>query len=316
LSRLAGVAARLDGFLPARRRRRSTDKWRAWLLLLPTLGLLIAMSIYPLLYAGFLSLQIRNMFSPRAAHFGGLANYMELVRDSYFWRSVELTLVFSITVVSLQIVLGFVLALILSRVRKLSDLLCTLIILPVFVSPIAMGLTWRFMFEPTTGVINWILAQLGLPTSLWLSGTRMALPGIMIADTWQWTPFVAMILLAALRAIPPEIIEAARIDRLSLAQMLHRIIVPMLWPVLVVVVLIRLVDSIRIFDLVYVMTRGGPGTSTLVASVYNYTIFQSGRIGIMAAFGFLMLVFINVLVAAVLRLLARLERRDRRAMAI
>jgi len=132
----------------------------------------------------------------------------------------------------------------------------------------------------------------------------------MIADTWQWTPFVALILLAGIRTIPPEIIEAARLDRVTGVRLVRTMVLPLMWPVVIVVALIR-VDSVRIFDLVYVMTRGGPGSSTLVASVYDYTIFQSGRIGRMAALGFIIVIFINFLAIAFLYLLARAERPSR-----
>lgn len=288
--------------------RARAERRLAWLLLFPSLGLLVTLSVYPLIDAGVLSFRIENLFNPAAGHFGGWRNYTDLFADPFFQRSLFLTLGWTIAVVSVQLLLGLVLALVLDRTTRLGGILRTLFTMPVFISPVAMGLTWRFMFEPTTGVINWALTQFGLSPLPWLSGTATALPTIMIADTWQWTPFVALILLAGIRTIPPEIIEAARIDRVTGFRLVRVMILPMVWPVVIVVALIRVVDSVRIFDLVYVMTRGGPGSSTLVASVYDYTIFQSGRIGRMAAFGFIIVIFVNLLVIAFLYLLAQAER--------
>ena len=290
--------------------RARAEQRLARLLLLPSVGLLVALSVYPLLDAGMLSFRIENLFNPAASHFGGWRNYTDLFADPFFQRSLFLTLEWTIAVVALQLLLGLVLAFVLDRTTQLGGILRTLFTIPVFISPIAMGLTWRFMFEPTTGVINWVLIQFGLSPMPWLSGTATALPTIMIADTWRWTPFVALILLAGIRTIPPEIIEAARLDRVTGVRLVRTMGLPLMWPVVIVVALIR-VDSVRIFDLVYVMTRGGPGSSTLVASVYDYTIFQSGRIGRMAAFGFIIVIFINFLAIAFLYLLARAERPSR-----
>jgi multiple sugar transport system permease protein len=215
-------------------------------------------------------------------------------------------------VVSIQMVLGFWFALLLDTKTRAVGVLRTLIVIPVFISPIAMGLTWRFMFEPVTGVINYLLESVGLPEGSWHTSTETALIAVMIADVWQWTPFVALILLAGMQSISPEVIEAARLDRVRGWIYVRRIVLPMIWPVVTVVLLLRLVDSIRIFDLVYIITRGGPGTSTLVASVYDFTIFQAGRLGVMAALGFLILILINLVVITFLRALYKQEQETRR----
>ncbi|HCK13458.1 TPA: sugar ABC transporter permease [Candidatus Poribacteria bacterium] len=223
----------------------------------------------------------------------------------------RLTLVWCLCVVSIQMVLGFMFAMMLDTRARVVGLLRTLIVIPVFISPIAMGLTWQFMFEPVTGVINYFLELLGLPGGTWHTSTDTALMAVMIADIWQWTPFVTLILLAGMQGISPEVIEAARLDRVRGWKYITKIVIPLIWPVVMVVLLLRLVDSIRIFDLVFVITRGGPGTATLVASVYDYTIFQAGRLGVMAAYGFLILIVINLVVILFLRLLYRQEKEAR-----
>ena len=141
-----------------------------------------------------------------------------------------------------------------------------------------IGNNTLYQIEPVTGVINYLLESVGLPEGTWHTSTDTALFAVMIADIWQWTPFVALILLAGMQSISPEIVEAARLDRVRGWAYIRRIVLPLIWPVVTVVLLLRLVDSIRVFDLIYIITRGGPGTATLVASVYDFTIFQAGRL--------------------------------------
>jgi len=188
----------------------------------------------------------------------------------------------------------------------------TLLVIPVFISPVAMGLTWRFMFEPVSGVINYLITSVGFDRGAWHTATDTALVAVMIAEIWQWTPFVTLIMLAGMQGISPEVIEAARLDRVRGWTYLQRIVIPLIWPVITVVILLRVVDSMRIFDLIYVITRGGPGTATLLASVNTYSIFQSGRLGVMAAYGFLIVILINIVVFAFLRVLYRQEKASRR----
>ena len=283
----------------------------ALFLVLPTLIILIGLAIFPLGWAGVLAFRVENLFRPDIGKWVGLRNFRYLLTDDTFWKSIRLTLVWCLCVVSIQMILGFMFAMMLDTRARVVGLLRTLIVIPVFISPIAMGLTWQFMFEPVTGVINYFLELLGLPGGTWHTSTDTALMAVMIADIWQWTPFVTLILLAGMQGISPEVIEAARLDRVRGWKYITKIVIPLIWPVVMVVLLLRLVDSIRIFDLVFVITRGGPGTATLVASVYDYTIFQAGRLGVMAAYGFLILIVINLVVILFLRLLYRQEKEAR-----
>ena len=283
----------------------------ALFLVLPTLIILIGLAIFPLGWAGVFAFRVENLFRPDIGKWVGLRNFKYLLTDDTFWKSIRLTLVWCLCVVSIQMVLGFMFAMMLDTRARVVGLLRTLIVIPVFISPIAMGLTWQFMFEPVTGVINYFLELLGLPGGTWHTSTDTALMAVMIADIWQWTPFVTLILLAGMQGISPEVIEAARLDRVRGWKYITKIVIPLIWPVVMVVLLLRLVDSIRIFDLVFVITRGGPGTATLVASVYDYTIFQAGRLGVMAAYGFLILIVINLVVILFLRLLYRQEKEAR-----
>ena len=307
--RAAGPSAPLRPGAVARQQRRT-----AYMLLAPCVIILLALAIFPLIFAGTLSFKVDSLYNPDIARFVGWRNYNDLFDDRRFWNSIELTVIWSVTVVSIQMVLGFFLAVLLDRRMKGAGLLRTLIIIPVFISPIAMGLTWRFIFEPVSGLANWILnTGFGLEKWTWLSHKDTALATLMFVDCWQWTPFIALILLAGMQSISPEITEAARLDRVRGITYYWRIVIPLIRPVIMVVILIRLVDSIRIFDLNFIMTKGGPGSSTLLASVYDYTIFEQGHLGLMAAYGFLILILINIVVLAFLNTLYRTEKAARAA---
>src|SRR6185437_12199496 len=283
----------------------------ALLLLAPTLLVLIGLAIFPTVYSAILSFRVDPLYNPKVAHFVGWRNYTDLLGDLRFWKSIRLTLLWTVVVVSIQMVVGFLLAILLDRKMHGAGVLRSLIIVPVFISPIAMGLTWRFIFEPVSGVANWLLTHTGLHSYPWLSSKDTALGTLMIADCWQWTPFVALILLAGVQSISPEITEAARLDRVRGVQYYTRIVIPLIRPVIMVVLLIRLVDSIRFFDLNFIMTKGGPGSATLVASVYDYTFFDQGHLGMMAACGFVILILINIIVVIFLNTLYRSEKAAR-----
>lgn len=307
--RAAGPSGPLQPGAVARQQRRT-----AYLLLAPCVIILLALAIFPLIFSGTLSFKVDSLYNPDIARFIGWRNYNDLFDDRRFWNSIELTVIWAVTVVSIQMVLGFFLAVLLDRKMKGAGLLRTLIIIPVFISPIAMGLTWRFIFEPVSGLANWILnTGFGLEKWTWLSHKDTALATLMFVDCWQWTPFIALTLLAGMQSISPEITEAARLDRVRGITYYTRIVIPLIRPVIMVVILIRLVDSIRIFDLNFIMTKGGPGSSTLLASVYDYTIFEQGHLGLMAAYGFLILILINIVVLAFLNTLYRTEKAARAA---
>jgi len=307
ISRLPGIGDRkiAAGRLPVQLRTHRL----AILLVLPTLIVLVGLAIYPTLYALWMSLRVYLLYNPAAGRFVGPSNFTHLFEDEFAVKSLWLTGLWAVLVIFVQMSLGMALALLLDRATRTAGLLRTLIVVPVFISPIAMGLTWRFMFEPVSGLINWVLRQMGFSGSLWLSSPNTALIAVLIADTWQWAPFVGLILLAGIQSVSTEVSEAARLDKVRGWFYMRKILLPLIWPVVLVVVLIRLVDSIRVFDLFYIMTRGGPGSSTLVSGVYGFTMFQTGRLSDMAALGVVILIVINVLVSLVLRLLYREEKK-------
>jgi multiple sugar transport system permease protein len=276
------------------------------MLLLPSVLFLLAMTIFPTIYSLWMSFQQYNLSRPDLAHFVGLRNYSNLLTDDIFWKAVRVTLVFSLSVLAIEFVLGFFIANLFDRERKGMNLLRTLFIIPVFASPVAMGLTFRYMYQPGYGLINWVLEGVGLPRINWLASPQWAMPAVIIVDVWQWTPFIALILLAGMQSISPEITEAAELDGLSRFQYLWRIVLPLLTPVIVVVGLIRLIDALKTFDLIYIVTRGGPGTATYTLPLHAYaTGFASFLMGPSAAIAWVVVIIVNIFAVIFLRLLSR-----------
>jgi multiple sugar transport system permease protein len=299
----------LDRTEPAtlvRARRVGSERRLATLLLLPSVGFLLLMTIFPTIYSLWMSTQQYNLSRPDLAHFVGLRNYGQLLSDDIFWKAVRITLIFSVSVLVLQFLIGFFIANLFDRERRGMNLLRTLFIIPVFASPVALGLTWRYMYQPGYGLINYILESVGLPRVNWLASTEWALPAVIVADVWQWTPFVALILLAGMQSISPEITEAAELDGLTRFQYLRRIVLPLLTPIIVVVGLIRLIDALKTFDLIYIITRGGPGTATYTLPLHAYaTGFASFLMGPSAAIAWVVVIIVNVCATIFLWLLSR-----------
>lgn len=306
---LSSVMTLSPGMSPAARDRgdwRRRDKMVAMLLLAPALLYLIVMSIYPTIWSLWLAFHNYLVYQPDKASFAGFDNFTDLLDSEVFQQSFRVTLAFSAIAVSIECVLGLAIAVLLDRKMRGANLLRTLLIVPVMISPVGMGLTFRYIFAPTYGLLTYLMQSVGLPTADWTVSTVWALPAVIFIDVWQWTPFVALILLSGMQSVSVEVTEAAALDGLSEWQKLWRIVMPLIRPVVMVVVLIRLIDSIRMFDLVFVVTRGGPGSATEVLSVMSYvTGFSEGDMGSAAAIAWVTVVLVNVLVAIFLRALSK-----------
>jgi multiple sugar transport system permease protein len=276
-------------------------------LLLPTVIVLFVLTIYPTVYSFTLSLNEWNMSNRVATWtFVGLGNYTSILADSRFWNAAQVTGTFIFGTVAVQLLLGMGIALLLQRQVIARGLLRTALLLPMMTTPVVVGLIWRFMYNPTQGILNYLLGQVGLPTPNWLGGLQTGFIAVMIADIWEWTPFMVLILLAALQTLPQEPFEAAAIDGASAWQAFLHITLPLLRPTIVVAVLIRAIDSFKTFDLVYVLTNGGPGTSTETLSFYTYKWgFKFFQMGYASALSFVMLImviiFANVLILVTAR---------------
>ncbi|MEA3150186.1 MAG: multiple sugar transport system permease protein [Gammaproteobacteria bacterium] len=289
--------------LPLWQRR---EKLVALLLLGPAVVYLLALSIYPTIYSLWIAFHNYSLYRRDLVSFAGIDNFTDLLDSDVFKQSLQVTLVFAAAAVLVELILGFAIAVLLDRKMRGANVLRTLLIIPVLISPVAMGLTFRYIFAPTYGLLTYLMRSAHLPTADWTVSVNWALPVVIFADVWQWTPFVALILLSGMQSVSTEVTEAAELDGLSEWQKLWRIVVPLIRPVLLVVVLIRLIDTIRMFDLVFVMTRGGPGSVTEVLSLFSYvTGFASGDMGSASAIAWVTLVLVNILVAIFLRFLSK-----------
>ncbi len=278
----------------------------ALLLLAPAVLYLLAMSVYPTVYSLWLAFHNYVIYRRDMVSFAGFDNFTDLLDQEVFGQSLRVTLVFSAVAVSIEFVLGLAIAVLLDRRMHGANLFRTLLIVPVLISPVGMGLTFRYIFAPTYGLLTYLMHGVGLPTADWTVSTTWALPAVVFVDVWQWTPFVALILLSGMQSVSVEVVEAAELDGLSEWQKLWRIVMPLIRPVVMVVLLIRLIDSIRVFDLVFVLTRGGPASTTEVLSVLSYiTGFTEGDMGSAAAIAWVTVLLVNVLVAVFLRSLAK-----------
>lgn len=272
--------------------------------MLPALLFLLAVSIAPLLYSLVVSFLRYNLMNPERRGFVGLRNFQLLAESPDFWNSLLVTIEFVAIAVSAELVLGLGLALILSRELPGMSLFRSLILMPLALAPVVVGLLWRFMLGTEYGVLNYFIALLGLPRTDFLSNTTLALPVIALVDVWQWTPFMFLILLAAIQALPHDPYEAAAIDGASTWETVRHITLPQLRYPILVAVLLRTIDAFRVYDLIFMMTRGGPinATNTLSWSVYNVG-FRTFNMGYAAALSWVMLVLVSIVVAIFIRLL-------------
>ncbi len=236
----------------------------------PALGAILLVALFPLLYTVWESLHLHDLRMPwRGRPFVWFANYAEALTTPRFWSALAHTAAFASLSVALELVLGLALALAVNRSFRGRGLARTAMLLPWAIPTVVAALVWRFLFEgggPGAG----LLAAAGLEAPVWLSHPLLAWVPIVLADVWKTTPFVALLLLAGLQQIDPALYEAARLDGASAWQRLRHVTLPLLWPALLIAVLFRSLDALRVFDLVYVLTGGGPGTATEPIALYAF----------------------------------------------
>jgi len=280
-------------------RRRKTRIWSPeapWIWLAPAAVLLLVYSLYPLVFNVYTSFEA---FDPVTKGFRwvGLRNWTELFADLRALNSLRVTLTYGVAALSVELILGMTIALIFDTGIYLRGLWQTLIILPMVTPPAVTALMFRLLEHANFGVISWVLYGLGIlnPAEPLLGGTgKFALVGVVIPDIWQWTPFCALILLAGLKSLPVEPLEAAEVDGASAWQKFWLVKLPLLRGVLTIVILFRIIDLYRLFDYIYIMTSGGPGQRTETLSFYAYQTYSFIAWGRTAALGVAILVLIWV----------------------
>lgn len=260
----------------------------------PMVIALIAAVGYPLAYSFYLSLTNQKITSRGDVDFVGLQQYSNAVADPNYVEALVTTGTFVASAVVLELLLGMLLALALRRQRWMRDVTRSFLLTPMFITPIAVGLTFRFLLNGQLGVIPTVLGRLGLSVDFFGSGN--ALWTIVFIDVWQWTPFMMLMLLAGLEGLPKQPFEAARVDGASALYTFRRVTLPLLRPVIVVAVLIRSLDALKVFEYVYATTRGGPGIETQTVQYYIYnTGITFFRLGSASAMAYLLLGIVVVL---------------------
>lgn len=241
------------------------------LFLSPALVALIVVNVFPVLYTFVTSLQYYYLPRAAARAFVGLDNYADLLRDDRFWNALRLTLTFVAASLAIETVFGFVVALLLMRQKRGLGVIRGALLLPIFITPIAVAFLWRLMFSPSLGLLNYVMSFVGLGPYQWIYSPSEAMPALILVEIWQHTPELALIIFTGLLNLPAELDEAAKLDGASRWQLFWRIRLPLLKPIVMVGVLFRVIDLFKTFDIFFILTRGGPGTATETLALYTYT---------------------------------------------
>jgi multiple sugar transport system permease protein len=275
------------------------QKGGPYLVMLPGLLLLALFSIYPFLFLLKVSFQ---KYSPVEKNnpFVGLKNYIELFQDHNFWNALKVTGIFVTSSVVFEFIIGLGLAILLNRIGIGQKWFQSLVLLPIAMAPTVVGLMFRFMMNDQYGVFNYFAEVLGFERTAWLSNLHYALPALIVTDIWQWTPFMMIILLAGLKGIPDEPYEAARIDGATAWQTFRYVTIPQLSRMITIALLLRTIDAFRIYDTIYMMTKGGPIN---VTSTLSWIVYDKGFKFLDFGYGAAICVVLLILVVGLLTLL-------------
>jgi ABC-type sugar transport system permease subunit len=247
----------------------------AWLLVLPALLTILLVALFPLLWTFWESLHLHDLRMPWLGQpFVGIDNYIEALSDPRFWGALGHTVFFAVASVSLELLIGLWLALALNRAFRGRGLVRAAVLVPWAIPTVVSALLWRFMFEGQTGIVNSVLVGLGFLSEpvVWFIHPSAAWVPVILADVWKTTPFVALLLLAGLQNIDASLYEAARIDGASVWRQFRHVTLPLLKPAILVALIFRTLDAFRVFDLIYALTGGGPGTSTEPIALYTFNV--------------------------------------------
>jgi multiple sugar transport system permease protein len=277
-----------------------------WPFVIPALVVVLGVIIFPWLFTIWMSLNEWKVGSPTV--FVGLANYLRLPNDPRFIEATWHTIAYTFLSVLLPLVLGTFAAVVFHQKFPLRGFLRGLFIMPMMATPVAIALVWTMMFNPQLGVLNYLLSLVGLPAQLWVFHPGTVIPSLVMVETWQWTPLVMLIVLGGLAAIPAEPYESARIDGASFWQMFRYITLPLITPFLFIAAMIRMIDAVKSFDIIFAITQGGPGTASETINLYLYSVaFVYYDIGYGSAIALVFFVLIVVLAAILLYLRQRMH---------
>jgi len=277
----------------------SSERTLALVLLLPTIAVLIALTIYPLIFAIKISFQTES---------GTLtfSNFTRLLSDQFFLSALAHTFVYAAIALTIEFLLGLALAMLLHGAIHGRNLFRALLLVPLMLPPVVVGVIWRLMLNSNFGALNGTLKRFGINSEAltWTASPKLAMASVIIADVWQWTPFMFLILLAGLQAIPQEPYEAALVDGSTPWQTFRYVTLPLLKPAILIALLLRTMDLLRVFDHIFILTEGGPGFATETLSLYIYrTAFRFSNFGYAAAMSFVLLLLTNLISVMYIRML-------------
>ncbi len=283
--------------------------WRVpsyWPFVVPALVVVAGIIVFPWLFTIWMSMHEWKVGAPTT--FVGLANYMRLPTDPRFVEAVGHTVTYTLLSVILPVIFGTFAAVIFHQKFPFRGFLRGLFIMPMMATPVAVALVWTMMFHPQLGVLNYLLSMVGLPAELWVFHPGSVIPSLVMVETWQWTPLVMLIVLGGLSAIPSEPYESARIDGANAWQMFRYITLPLITPFIFVASMIRMIDAVKSFDIIFAITQGGPGSASETINLYLYSVaFVYYDIGYGSAIAVVFFVLIVVLAAIMLYMRQRLH---------
>ena len=307
-------AARATPDAMAQKVKGLSDRAIAWIFVAPTILILLAINIFPLIWTIYLSFTNFRVNRPNnAIEWVGLRNYERILGDADIWMTMQATAHFLIWTIVCQVVIGFTLAYLINKKFRGNDLWTTIIVFPMMLSPAVVGNFWTFLYEPQIGLFNYVVGFLtgADPSSFSMIGEVTLAPwSIVIVDTWMWTPFVMLICLAGLRSIPDTIYEAAECDRASKWRQFWTITIPMILPFLMLAVLFRGIENFKMFDLVVQLTGGGPGNTTTLTSIdLKREAFEKWRTGFSSAYAVILFVTVFGLASIYVKALNKVKQR-------
>lgn len=280
-----------------------SEQLAGWSFVTPSVVVLGAVIVVPLFFSLIISFYNYTFVNPSFSTFIGLRNYKNAFSDPYFWQSLRVTVEFVILVVFVEFSLGFLIALMLNRNIRFKRIYYTILTIPMVMSPIAVGLIWKMLLHPDLGVLNYFLGLIGIRPVNWLGSAHTAFWSILIVDVWQQISFMILLLLAGLVSLPKEPYEAATVDGANELQKLYYITIPLMRPVMASAIIIRIILAFRTYDLVYILTRGGPGVSTDVLSYFIYRqTFMGLNLSTAAATSYVLLIVVMLFVLLAFRM--------------
>ncbi|WP_088348138.1 MULTISPECIES: sugar ABC transporter permease [Rhodomicrobium] len=293
IDRIAERAARITPFGAANRMRGLSDRAIAWIFIMPSILILLAINIFPLLWTVYLSFTNYRANQPgRPVQWIGTANYERILSSGDIWGYLQVTAHFVVWTMLIQVALGLGLALLINRGFKTSSFWTTVILIPMMLSPAVVGTFWTYLYQPQTGIFSYIIDVFANVGAVDMIGSIHLAPwAIVIVDTWMWTPYIMLLCLAGLRSIPAYLYEAAEIDRANGLQKFWYVTLPRVLPFLMLAVLFRGIENFKMFDMVVELTSGGPGSATELASInLKREAFESWRTGYSSAYAVILFV--------------------------